>query len=112
MSHSSTESPNEHAGTAGLTETERHRLLVAERRRAVLDVLAEWTPPVELDDLVEAIADCEDDAALPRSELERRVAISLHHNHLPMMTDVGVVRYDPASNRIESTPSTVDRTSP
>lgn len=102
MSHSPAESSNGRTSIPELTDTERHRLLAAERRRAVLDVLAERTPPVELEDLVEAIAAREDDATITAFEQERLVAISLHHNHLPMMTDVGAIDYDPATTRVES----------
>jgi hypothetical protein len=37
-------------------------------------------------------------------EFVERVKISLHHNHLPKMADLGVVEYDPDATRIDSCP--------
>jgi hypothetical protein len=63
------------------------------------------TTPVRLDELAEAIAaygDEEERAERPRGERVDRIAVTLHHNHLPLMTDLGVVRYEPESRRIEA----------
>lgn len=103
MSYSSTDTPDGRAGTAEPTETERHRLLASERRRAVVDVLTTLAAPVDLEVLVEAVAAYEAGVDDPTDERTGRVAISLHHQHLPMMAEVGVLEYDPSTNRIVST---------
>lgn len=97
-------SPNENADarvrTADLSESDRYRLLASARRRATLEVVANRPTPVELDDLARAVATREDDAATTE-EAVRRVAVALHHNHLPRMADMGVVDYDPERQRVE-----------
>lgn len=139
-----------------------YRVLAVDRRRTVVDVLADRTTPVELEDLAETVATREgtgprahgdgsttpdatgsnagtpderdggtgeeypadvddDDHADPddaRSErgAEREpfedaidtTATSLHHNHLPVMDEAGLVEYDPDANRIESRSERLD----
>lgn len=79
--------------TAHLTTSERHRLLRSERRREVLDVLAGQATTVELTELASQVAAGEDDV--------HRVSVSLHHSHLPLMEDVGVLEYDAESNVVD-----------
>lgn len=88
--------------TAELSESDRHRLLAAERRRLALDVLADRTAPVDLEDLATAISAREADAPPRPTYTDDRVAITLHHQHLPMLDEAGVVDYDPASRRVVS----------
>lgn len=111
MSHPPTEPSKGRTETVERMESDRHRLLAAERRRAVLDVLSNRPTPVALEDLVAAIVAREDDPTVPDGELEKRVAISLHHNHLPLMTDLGVIDYDPATTEVVAARLTVDRRS-
>ncbi|UPV76608.1 hypothetical protein M0R89_18925 (plasmid) [Halorussus limi] len=59
----------------------------------------------ELDDLVEYVAEREVasssvDADAADEEYCRRVAISLHHNHLPKLSDDAFVDYDPRSKTV------------
>lgn len=100
MSHTTTDVPSQQTGTANLTESERHRLLADERRRLALDVLAERATPVELADLADEIAAREDGLDAVDEETLGRVRVSLHHNHLPMMDDLGVADYDLASHSV------------
>lgn len=88
-------------GTAQLSESDRHRLLAAERRRVVLDVLAEESGPTTLFDLAGAVATRESTTDVPDPATVDRVAVSLHHTHLPKMAALGVVEYDPDTHRIE-----------
>lgn len=81
-------------GRGELSESDRHRLLADRRRRVLLDVLADRDGPVELTDLAATVAAREDGTD------DERVAIDLHHHHLPLLDDLGVVVYDPARNRI------------
>lgn len=91
-----------------MTESDRHRLLSAERREVALDVLVKRPTPVALEDLAEAVARCESGVEVPPWDLLERVAITLHHNHLPMMTAAGAIKYDPTSRRVESVLVTAD----
>lgn len=87
----------EHPSTDSLTETERHRLLAAERRRVAIDVLAERSAPVELTALATAIAAREDGVDPSDDAAVERVELTLHHSHLPKLDSFGVVDYDPDS---------------
>lgn len=76
--------------------------LANERRRVVLDSLAEAEPPVRVDDLARRVAARErrgDRAGEPgRGPPEgavRRVHVSLHHTHLPKLAEAGLLDYDP-----------------
>ena len=91
-------------GTDGLTESDRHRLLATERRRAALDTLEGRTAPVDLADLAAGLVGRERGADGFDEETLRRVAVRLHHVDLPMMADLGVVDYDPDANRVERCP--------
>lgn len=93
MSHPTNQIANDSGGNVEVTEDERHRLLAASRRRAILDVLDEQSSS-GLGELAAAVAAREgvDDV--------ERVAVSLHHTHLPLMADLGVLSYDPDHKRV------------
>ncbi|WP_415378963.1 hypothetical protein [Halosimplex sp. TS25] len=84
-----------------LTAEARYDLLADGRRRLALAELAERAAPVALGDLAEAVAAREEDDASPPVGAVERVAVSLHHVHLPRVEDHGVIDYDPAANRVE-----------
>jgi hypothetical protein len=86
--------------TSGLTESERYGLLSDERRRLVLDVLADRTTPVTLDRLAEAVVAHEDGLDPDDDGTVERMRIDLHHRHLPKMAALDVIDYDPQSNRV------------
>ena len=92
---------SEYGRIADLPENEQYRLLSSERRREVLDILTERTFPLDLDELAVEVAD-QEELLDPSDETDtERVAISLHHQHLPKMADVGLLQYDADSHRIE-----------
>lgn len=97
-----------HGVTDDLTGSDRYRLLAADRRRTVLEVLGERTTPVDLQDLARAVAARENGGKRADQGAVQRVALALHHDHLPRMSDLGVVDYDPRTNRVESCPGLVD----
>lgn len=101
------QSPNDRARTTGMNGSDRHRVLAAERRRAALDILTNRTTPVDIDELAEAIATYED-SGTTQSERVDRIAVTLHHEHLPLMTDAGAIRYEPTSRRVEAVDATTD----
>lgn len=99
--------PSSSASSSGLTDSDRHRLFAAEQRRIALELLEEADLPVALEELATAITDRETElgtreADAPDAGDAERVAISLHHVHLPLMADLGVVDYDAASRRVEA----------
>ncbi|HKJ58264.1 MAG TPA: hypothetical protein VKA37_03470 [Halobacteriales archaeon] len=96
------QSTSDHTRTRESSESDHRRLLAAERRRTALDVLSNRTGPVGLEAVATAIATREADRANPPREHVDRVALTLHHVHLPTMSEVGIVRYDWASRRIEA----------
>lgn len=83
-----------------IPESDRHRLLAADRRREVLRVLRHRTPPLTLEQLATAVATSELDSDEPSEETIERVSITLHHCHLPMLTANSLVEYDAESNRV------------
>lgn len=108
MSQSTSECEEKFAEPDDLTESDRHRLLAAERRRQALDILVGQTPSVDLADLAAAVATRDPDIDAADGQAVTRVAASLHHFHLPMMADYGVIDYDPMVNRVTSCPSRQD----
>jgi hypothetical protein len=85
-----------------LTRTERHRLLAAERRRVALRVLDEHSLPTGLDELADAVRDRETGTDSPRPATAESVRITLHHKHLPLMADLGLVDYDPDTHCVRA----------
>lgn len=92
--------PTERDDTAGLSDSERFRVLADFRRRHVLDVLEDADEPCGLDGLATAI-----EAREVRTADADDVRITLHHVHLPMLDDAGLVEYDPATGTVESATS-------
>jgi len=68
----------------------------------MLKILAEQTAPVELESLALAVAAQENDRDRVTEEIVKQIACSLHHIHLPKMTDYGVVDYDASAACVES----------
>ncbi|ELZ23926.1 DUF7344 domain-containing protein [Natrinema limicola] len=86
---------------------ERYRLLASQRRRLVLEHLAGRANPVDLTALASAIATREQNHDTGH-ECVGHVAISLHHVHLPMLSQFGLLEYDAGATRIGSCPSRAD----
>jgi hypothetical protein len=87
--------------TAKLPASECYKLLASEHRRLTIDILIETTPPVELEDLATEIATRTVDVPSNDGAVER-IAISLHHTHLPKMANAGLLKYDPELHLIKS----------
>lgn len=104
MNHITHNGGGTYRGMEQLTESEYHELLAVERRRTTLDVLESSNSPVELEELAAMVAEREINVGVPDEATVERVAITLHHSHLPKMADVGVIDYDPDSSRVESCP--------
>lgn len=92
-SQTTTDVSGEYTGTAELGEDERHDVLAVEPRRVILEILDDETTPIGLEALASKLTAREtgvDDDA----ESIDRVAISLHHRHLPKMDALDVLDYD------------------
>ena len=87
-----------------LTVSEYHELLASARRRTTLDVLASSTAPIELAELAARVAGQEANGEVAEEKTVERVALSLHHVHLPKMDELGVIGYDQDTTSIESCP--------
>ncbi|MFC4246600.1 hypothetical protein ACFOZ7_06270 [Natribaculum luteum] len=74
-----------------------------ERRRRVLSALSEETTPVDVAELAHTVATAET-ADRPRGTPDEHVTqvhTSLHHVHLPKLTDLGLVEYDPDAETVD-----------
>lgn len=100
MSTDSDETYADGNGATELSESERHRLLSNDRRRRTLDVLADRPTPIDLDELAMEVAGRESESCELDDDAIERVTISLHHNHVPTMAELGVVDYDADSSRV------------
>lgn len=99
-----------------LSDAEVHRLLANERRYTVLTRLVTGpADPVSVDALIDFVAEREQPRPGPGTARER-IATELHHVHLPILADAGVIDYDPvagtvryvASDSVEKIVSTAD----
>ena len=68
------------------------------RRSRLVGALACRESPVALADVAAAVADRE--SSDPTDAEVRRVAIALHHVHLPWLADADVVGYDPETRTV------------
>lgn len=85
-----------------LDETTRYRLLTDEQRRFVIETLQ--TASGGVDTTLEEIAThLEGTAQWTRDEhadRRRNLRCRLHHVHLPMLADAGLLDYDPETKRV------------
>lgn len=94
---------------SGPTESHRHRLLASTQRRLAIDVLADRSEPIGVTELAASIASRTDETAGGAATEERRTAVRLHHCHLPMLDDAGLLDYDPTTGRVDPSESSLDR---
>lgn len=102
MSQSSSDLPFDHSGTATLAESDVHRILASERRRALLCVLEDRPELRSLEGLASTVAEYEDGLARSEPAFVDRVTATLHHNHLPKLAAVGLVEYDHLAGRVRT----------
>lgn len=76
-----------------------------QRARYVLSYIDSVSVDVlDLEDLADGVAEWEVEAGLADDpeECRRRVAVDLHHNHLPKLADAAIVDYDPRSKTVRN----------
>ncbi|WIV66522.1 DUF7344 domain-containing protein [Natrialbaceae archaeon AArc-T1-2] len=108
MLHRSNNGSDERADAVELTTDEYHELLVSKRRRLTIDVLGGNTSSVALDELAAGIVAREEGIDAANEDAVERVAIDLHHVHLPKMDELGLLEYDPDSCRVDPSGVSID----
>jgi hypothetical protein len=103
MSQSPIDYVDDPAQSLDLTETEYHRLLADTDRRTVLDVLGAQSTPIDLHELGRAVATEKGESGESERDAIEHARVALHHIHLPLMDDLGVIEYDQESRRVERT---------
>lgn len=88
-------------GPEDMTKSKRHRVLASKRRRETLGALAGISTPVTIEDLADVMVSRNGPEASPNRETRRNIEIELHHIHLPLMTAMGVLEYDPDAGRVD-----------
>ena len=105
MSDSFTSPRQSYPGTAELSATEYHSLLSSKRRRLTLASLTDRATPVELGDCAAIVADAETDGGEASPATVDRIELTLHHVHLPKLSEFGVIEYDPERTRVTASPN-------
>lgn len=85
--------------------------LANERRRAVLRAIAQTSVPMDLETLSREIATRErpEDSEPVSTERLQEVHVSLYHNHLPRLADLGLVTLDAEEMTVDGVADTVRR---
>jgi hypothetical protein len=92
---------NIHTATE-LDETTRHRLLADEQRRFVIGTLQTARSGVEttLDELARHVEKAAQRTDGTEGTDFRSLRCRLHHVHLPMLAEAGLLEYDPTTKRV------------
>ncbi|MEY7850831.1 ArsR family transcriptional regulator [Natrarchaeobius sp. A-rgal3] len=84
-----------------LAESEVFHILGNDRRRAIVQLLAEESGQVDVSDVASDIAANESDASSVPNNLYKSVYVSLQQTHLPQLEEDGVIEYDSDAKTIE-----------
>lgn len=101
---------------AAITPEQTHRLLNDTERRQLVVILSDIDHCVPLTTLVERVSERMEVSNNETRELYESLRIHLHHNHLPLFADVGVVEYNAdqrlvrPTTKLEAVTDHVDRT--
>ena len=101
------------ASGEGPSRSDVYAALGHDRRHRVLAVLVEVCTPIDVRALARHVAAREAEVS-PQSVRDKRVErvhVSLYHNHLPKLADVGLIEYDRQST-VEDVTADVERLSP
>lgn len=81
-------------GRKSLAESEVFHILGNDRRRAIIQSLADRNGRVDVSDIATQIAETESDANSVPNNLYKSVYVSLQQTHLPRLEEDGVITYD------------------
>lgn len=98
MTHITPDDTTERTSESAVDPTTRHRLLADERRRAACIALADLDTDVHLTVLADAVATSE--STTHSADATERVGVTLHHLHLPLLDDAGVVDYEATTHHV------------
>lgn len=66
-------------------------------RRLAIAALQEHEPPITLHQLARAMLARNDETSVTTTD---RLAVGLHHHHLPKLTETGMIEYDPSMQTV------------
>lgn len=98
MDHHNRPGREEQTPTTHSLDAQQYRVLADEQRRCVLDVVTQQETPDTLGELADAVHERLEDTDATSEE----IVIALHHAHLPLMDDAGVLDYDASHRQIEA----------
>lgn len=90
--------------TESLEESEVFHILGNDRRRAIVQLLAEESGQVDVSDIASEIAATETDTTPVPNNLYKSVYVSLQQTHLPQLQEDAVIKYDSDEKTIEPGP--------
>ncbi|MFC4249128.1 ArsR family transcriptional regulator [Natribaculum luteum] len=90
--------------TDSLAESEIFHILGNDRRRAIVQLLAEESDRIDVSDVASEIAEQETDATPVPNNLYKSVYVSLQQTHLPQLEEDDVIEYDPEAKTIQPGP--------
>lgn len=102
--------PKNEARPIDVAESTRHELLAVPRRRLTVDILEGRVASLDLDTVARGLAVREQ--ADPSPETVERIAIELHHNHLPRLDEYELIEYEPKARLVHATGTTLEGVEP
>ena len=87
-----------------LAESEIFHILGNDRRRAIVQLLAEHQERIDVSDVATTIAEGETDTTPVPNNLYKSVYVSLQQTHLPQLEEDAVIEYDPEVKTIQPGP--------
>ena len=88
-----------------LAESEVFHILGNDRRRAIVQLLAEEAGQVDVSDIASEIAASETDTTPVPNNLYKSVYVSLQQTHLPQLQEDAVIEYDSDAKTIQRGPN-------
>lgn len=87
-----------------LAESQIFHVLGNDRRRAIVQLLAEHPDHVDVSDVASEIAERETDTTPVPNNLYKSVYVSLQQTHLPQLEEDAIIEYDPEAKTIQPGP--------
>lgn len=91
--------------SGSLAESEVFHILGNDRRRAIVQLLAEESGQIDVSDVANEIAATESDTTSVPNNLYKSVYVSLQQTHLPQLEEDAVIEYDSDTKTIHSGPN-------